>query len=60
MADELEDCKNRNRLLEEENELLRESAQTFGELADRLNERLQERPEPGASDAARARDSHQK
>ena len=42
MADELEECKDRNRKLEEENELLRESAETFGNLADRLSERLRE------------------
>lgn len=59
MADELEECKDRNRQLEEENELLREAAETFGELADRLNERLQEQPEPGAADATGAREPHQ-
>jgi len=41
MADELDECKERNRELEEQNELLRESAETFGALADRLNQRCQ-------------------
>jgi hypothetical protein len=52
MADELEECKARNRQLEEENELLRESSETFGDLADRLSERLREVQPPNAADAA--------
>jgi hypothetical protein len=42
LADELEACKARIRELEEVTEILRESAQAFGALADRLNARLQE------------------
>ena len=53
MTDELEDCKRRNEELEEENELLRESAEVFGELADRLNGRLKNGSDlPGPSGVA--------
>jgi hypothetical protein len=52
MADELEECKDRNRKLEEENELLREAAETFGDLADRLSDRLRDVQPPNAAGAA--------
>ena len=42
MSQELEACKARIRELEEVTEILRESAQAFGALADRLNARLRE------------------
>ena len=42
MSDELEACKARIRELEEVAEMLRESAEAFGALADRLNTRLRE------------------
>ena len=42
IPDELEACKARIRELEEVSEILRESAQAFGALADRLNIRLRE------------------
>jgi len=43
MSDELEACKARIRELEEVTEILRESAEAFGALADRLNTRLRDR-----------------
>jgi hypothetical protein len=42
LYDELNACKERIRELEEVTEILRESAQAFGALADRLNARLRE------------------
>jgi hypothetical protein len=42
MSQELEACKARIRELEEVTEILRESAEAFGALADRLNSRLRE------------------
>ena len=41
MADELLDCKRRLAELEIENDELRASAQTFGDLAERLNQELE-------------------
>ena len=49
MPDELEECKDRNRELEQENELLRESAETFGALADRLNQELRRQDRDSAA-----------
>ena len=60
MDDELEECKERNRQLEEENELLRESAETFGALADRLNEKLQPDPPAEGSTSDSSKDPDQK
>jgi hypothetical protein len=60
MDDELEDCKEQNRKLEEENELLRESAETFGALADRLNEKLQPDPPADPSESDSSKDPGQK
>lgn len=42
MSQELDACKARIRELEEVTEILRESAEAFGALADRLNARLRE------------------
>jgi hypothetical protein len=58
MSNELEACKARIRELEEVTEILRESAEAFGALADRLNSRLRETRRRETGDASKTADRH--
>ena len=58
ISEELEACKARIRELEEVTEILRESAEAFGALADRLNNRLRGARRRRASAGVRISEKH--